>query len=331
MKSFEYAHPETEAEALEFLNEFPDKTMILAGGTDSVTLLKRELLTPERVVDIKNITSLQGIETDSSGLLIGAGTTLEAMLEDPQLAPYSSVSQVIQRIHSIQIQSMGTLGGDLCHLPNCWYYRNGYGLLSNEGRRSLPEEGENRYHAILGNSGPAKFVSASRFAPPLIAMGAQVRVIGPKPEQEQWMPLERFYQTPKTNKQQVTVLKPGQLLTHIRLPHLNSIEQASYEVLPSQGLDWPTAAAAVAVEYSGDRVQSARIVLGHVAPTPWVSSIASQAILGKPMTIETACEAAEVALAEATPLSDNRYKVSQTKAAIKRALMLTARTTEGVV
>src|SRR5690606_9411885 len=136
----------------------------------------------------------------------------------PLLEPYASLRQVADGVHSIQIQAQGTLGGDLCHLPNCWYYRNGYGLLGIDQGESLVSEGRNEFHAILGNRGPAKFVSASRFAPALIALGAKVRIVGPAPDQATLLPLEYFYVTPRSPDQTVTVLTPGQFITHVWLP-----------------------------------------------------------------------------------------------------------------
>lgn len=332
MRPFEYAAPDTETEALQMLSAHEGRTAVLAGGTDLVALMQQDVAHYERVVDVKNINTMQGVaplaDGDVEGVLIGALTTLEDASESPFLHEYRALQNAIEEVRAIQIQQNGTLGGDLCHLPNCWYYRNGYGLLAQKDGESLVEQGDNRYHAILGNRGPAKFVSASRFAPGLIALGAKVRLIGPNENQEEWLPLEYFYRTPKTESQGVTVLKPGQLLSHIWLPKLEqgaggtTTVSATYEVLELQGLDWPQAAASCALEL--DRagvVKNARIVLGHVAPIPWESREAASAVIGAQITEATAQKAAEAALASATPLKDNAYKVQQAKAAVKRTLL----------
>ncbi|RPI80342.1 MAG: molybdopterin dehydrogenase, partial [Planctomycetaceae bacterium] len=276
MSSFEFASPRTEAEAVELLSAHDGHTAVLAGGTDLVGLLRADLVSPRRVVDIKNIDTMKGVTAVTGGLLVGALTTLDEILVHPLLAGHSALAQVADGVHAIQIQSTGTLGGDLCHLPNCWYFRNGYGLLGMRDGESLPAEGRSDFHAILGNQGPAKFVSASRFAPALIALGAKVRIVGPTPDQVALMPLEYFFISPKSDDQRVTVLQPGQLVTHVWLPEpAESLVSASYEVLQLEGLDWPLAAAGVALELSGGIVKDARIVLGHVAPTPWVSQDAA--------------------------------------------------------
>lgn len=329
MRPFEYARPETEAEALGFLNDSPAETAVLAGGTDLLDLMKRDLLAPKRVVDVKNIDEYAGIARAEGGVLIGALTTLEELHDSPLLKDHRSLHDVVDGIRAIQIQSNGTIGGDLCHLPNCWYFRSGYGLLAMDNGRSLPEIGDNRYHAIFGNTGPAKFVSATRFGPPLIAWGARVRIAGPKPNKEQWVPLETFFRTPRTDRQGITVLKPGQLLTHLWLPEAGSLHSATYEVLPTEGLDWPLAAAGVTLRTELGIVQEARIVLGHVAPVPWVAREAALLLRGRSVNAETAEEIAEAAVANATPLSMNAYKVHLARTAVKRALLRATNQPEG--
>ena len=326
MTNFEYACPETEQEAVEMLRETGDATAVLAAGTDLVTLLKTDVVQPQRVVDITRVDSFRGIEATVDGVVIGALTTLEEMLESAALADYPSLRDVITGVRALQIQQNGTLGGDLCHLPNCWYFRKGHGLLARENGRSLSESGDNRYHAILGNSGPAKFVSASRFAPGLIAWNAEVRIAGPGSQDAVWMPLQDLYVTPKTERQGVTVLKPGQLITHVRLPQPGRVLSAAYEVLEMQGLDWPLAAAACSLELDANGlVRRAKVVLGQVAPTPWVSRPAVSELIGRPVTPETATAAGRAAVSEATPLWNNKYKVQLAQTSVKRALLRATR------
>ena len=341
MRSFEYARPETEAEALELLAEHGGNTAVLAGGTDLMNLLKRDVIQPARVVDIKNVPGWRGIKPQEGGVLIGANTTLDEINEHALAADYRSLIDVIAGIRAIQITANGTLAGDLCQLPHCWYFRNGHGLLAMQDGESLVATGDNRYHAILGNSGPAKFVSASRFAPPAIAWDAKVRIVSrgqgsgvggqenkalnPQPSalslREEWLPLEYFFQTPKTNSQGVTVLKPGQLITHVWLPAASDTRSATYEVLELCGLDQPQASAACCLGIDGGIIRSAKIVLGHVAPTPWIAHEAAKWLVGQPLTADIAETASRMALAKAAPLSHNDYKVQMAETAVKRALL----------
>ncbi len=330
MKSFEYARPETEAEAIEFLAAHDGQTAVLAGGTDLLNLLKADLIAPERVVDLKGIDSLRTVVPAPGGVTIGALATLAEVHEHPLMAEYRAVLDVVENIRAIQLQHSGTVAGDLCHHPNCWYYRNGYGLLALQNGASLVAEGDNRYHAILGNQGPAKFVSASRFAPGLIAWGAKVRVLGPGPEDEEWVPLEHFYIVPRAPQQGTNVLRSGQIIAQIWIPETGRRTSATYEVLQLEGLDWPLASAAACLEIEGGTVRSAKLVMGHVAPVPWVAAQAAQALIGAVVSDDSAGHAADLAVANATPLSMNEYKVQLARTAVKRAILKAAGQWEGV-
>lgn len=328
MNPFEYARPESEAEAVALLAK--EGTTVLASGMDLMPLLQKSVVETSRIVDISRVDSLRGIDPVNGGVTIGVLSTLEDIAYSPLLAEYPSLKDVTEGIRAIQVQQNGTLGGDLCHLPNCWYFRSGYGLLGRENGKSLPEVGDNRYHAIFGNSSPAKFVSASRFAPALIAWGAQVRITGPEPNAEKWLPLEEFYRTPKTDRQGVTILEPGQLLTHVWLPPAELQVSATYEVLEMKGLDWPLASAAATLDLDDvGRVRKATIVLGQVAPTPWLSPSAADVLVGQPVTPHLAHAAGEAAVAEATPLSENAYKVRLAQTSVKRALLKATNQLEG--
>jgi xanthine dehydrogenase YagS FAD-binding subunit len=329
MKNFEYAAPRTEAEAAQLLSPRRGVTEVLAGGTDVIGLMKKMIVTPDRVVYIKDIPSLRGIEGRGNEVAIGAVTTLDEVLENPLVDEFPALRQAILGIASQQLQCQGTIGGELCHRPRCWYFRSGHGLLADRGRMVL--EGDNRFHAILGNSGPAKFVNSSRLAPALIALGARLRIIGPPTaetpndalESVSELPLEQFYRAPRDEHQREHVLEPDQLIAHVIVPKLG-LANATYEVRHGEGPDAPLAAAAAAVRIVGGIVREARIVMGHVAPTPWVSAEASETIVGQPITPETAERAAQQAVGRATPLKDNEYKVQLAKVAVKRALLLAA-------
>jgi xanthine dehydrogenase YagS FAD-binding subunit len=323
MKAFEYAAPQTEAEVLDLLSSEPESTQLLAGGTDLIGLMKKMVLTPDRVVNIMDVESMQQIEPDpSGGLLIGAVVHLDELLDHPYLSDFPSILQAIDGINSMQLQAQGTIGGEVCQRPHCWFFRGGHGLLANRGASAA--EGDNRYHAIFGNSGPAKFVSASRLAPALISLGAQVRILGPSAGQETILPLADFYRSPRHEGQHENVLLPNQLLTHIIVPPIDGRATATYEVRHGEGPDDPLATAAVTLRIDGGTVQEAQVVLGHVAPTPWISTDAAQALVGLPVTESTAHQAGEAAVALATPLADNEYKVQLAQVAVKRAILRAA-------
>jgi xanthine dehydrogenase YagS FAD-binding subunit len=296
---------------------------LIAGGTDLVGLMQKMIVTPSRVVNLMNVPSLQSVEELDGGVVaIGAAVTLDVLLAHPYLNPYASIGHAIEGIASMQIQCQGTLGGELLQRPQCWFYRGGKGLLAAAGRDV--EEGDNRFHAIFGNSGAAKFVSSSRIAPALIALGATVRVIGPAPDDEQFVPVEALFRIPRHEGERENALLPGQLVTHLILPAVADATNATYEVRHGEGPDYPLASAAAAIRFEGGFVKDAKIVLGQVAPTPWISHEAADAIIGYSLNEETAAAAGEAAVAAASPLSMNGYKVQLAKTAVKRALLLAA-------
>ncbi len=320
MKDFAYAAPSTETEVLELLSEEPGKVEILAGGTDVMGLMKKMVVTPDLVVNIMEVPSMQAIEpTSDGGVAVGAAVTLDEVLASQYLSDYRAVTDAILGINSMQLQSQGTIGGEICQRARCWYFRDGHSLLSDEAA-----EGDNRFHAILGNDGPAKFVSGSRIGPALIALGASVRVIGPGEEEEQLIPVADFFRTPRREDQRETVLEPNQLLTHILLPPTDGRQSATYEVRHGEGPDYPLAAAAASLKLELGIVQDAKVVLGQVAPTPWVSDEAALLLRGLTIDEAVAKAAGEAALQRATPLSDNEYKVQLARVAVKRAIMLAA-------
>ena len=161
MQAFEYTAPSSAKEAAGLLSSNWGEADVLAGGTDLLSLMKERIHTPKRVVSLKGVRGLGGIAASGGGVQIGAAATLDALLADATIAKsYPSLVQAAEGVTSPQMRAMGTVGGDLLQRPRCWYFRNGYGLLGKDSKgKSLVPEGENQYHAILGNKGPAYFVN----------------------------------------------------------------------------------------------------------------------------------------------------------------------------
>jgi xanthine dehydrogenase YagS FAD-binding subunit len=319
MQAFAYASPTTLKEALALLADRWGVADILAGGTDLLNLLKDHIHTPQRVINIKGIKELGGIRKTDSGLRIGALVTVSELLTSPEVrAEYPALIQAAEGIKSVQIRNMGTIGGDLCQRPHCWYFRQGFGLLAMKDGRSLVREGDNRYHAIFGNQGPACFVSASSFGPPLVALNARVKLVSAKGERE--LPVEKFFVTPQSESEREIALRPDEILTEILVPPAANVRNATYEVRQRETLDWPLVTASVALTMKGTAVASARVVLGHVAPTPWRATEAEKVLAGKGLSAAVIQKAAEAAVTGATPLSRNAYKVQLVRAAVRRAL-----------
>jgi xanthine dehydrogenase YagS FAD-binding subunit len=322
MRALEYASPTTKEQATSLLGRSWTDAAILAGGTDLLSLMKDDVAAPKRVVNIKGIEELRGIRADGGGLRLGALATFEELLDNASVRKsYPAIWAAVDGVRSPQIRSMGTVGGDLCQRPHCWYYRSGFGLLGQEGGRSMVVEGDNRYHAILGNAGPAYFVSPSSLAPALVALGATVRIFGPGGARE--VAVEKFFLTPKTDDDREHDLKPNEIVTEVRVPPPSGVN-ATYEVREKEALDWPLATASVALKTGGGLVQSARVVLGHVAPVPWRSPEAEAALVGKAVSEQVAAAAGDAAVTSARPLSGNAYKIQLARVAVKRAVLAAA-------
>jgi xanthine dehydrogenase YagS FAD-binding subunit len=321
MEAFEYARPVSGREAVKMLAT--ENAEVLAGGSDLLARMKDSISTPARLVSLREARDLRGIEyTSGKGLRIGAMVTLGELAIHPEVhRHYGAVAQAAEKAASPQIRNVGTVGGNLCQRPRCWYYRAGFGLLAMHDGKSLVPDGDNRYHAILGNSGPAYFVSPSNLAPAFIALDAKARLLGPSGPRE--IPVSALYVTPQSDHDSEFSLRNGEIVTEVLVPPPGG-SSAFYEVRQKANFDWPLATAAVALRMNGHSVTAARIVMGQVAPIPWQSREAEQSLAGKVISPETADDAGKAAVANATPLSMNRYKVTLARVAVKRAVLRAA-------
>jgi xanthine dehydrogenase YagS FAD-binding subunit len=324
MRPFDYVSPAATTEVAPLLGQSWGEVEILAGGSDLLSLMKDEITAPKRLVNIKGIQELRGVKSTPQALNIGALTTLAEIAANKQIqSSYPVLAAAAGEAASPQIRNVATLGGNLCQRPRCWYFRTGHGLLAQKDGKSLVLQGDNRYHAILGNKGPAYFVSPSTVAPVLIAYGAIVKITGPRGVRE--LPLEKFFIIPEEEDQREHNLRPDEIVTGVALLSRQQPQRAGhYEVRQKEAFDWPYATAAVALTMNGSTVQSARVVMGHVAPVPWLSLEAAEALLGKAITQATAEQAAQAAVAKAKSLGHNAQKIHLAQVAVKRAILATS-------
>lgn len=324
MEAFEYARPKTTKDAVKLLSSEWDQSELLAGGSDLLDRLKNHVSTPKRVVSLTAAHELRGIEySPARGLRLGALATLDEVEEHPAVREhYAALAQAIEQLGGPQIRNVGTVAGNLCQRPRCWYYRNGFGLLATDNGKSLVPDGDNRYHAILGNEGPAYFVSPSSLGPVLIAFGAKVHLTGPEGSRE--LGVEQFFVTPKSEGEREHALRPNEIVTAVTVPPSNGAKSAFYEILQKESLDWPLAMAAVVLHTNANTISKARVVLGQVAPVPWPSPEAEEALAGKDVSEDVADGAGKAAVSKATPLSKNKYKVQLARVAVKRAVLRAA-------
>ena len=325
MKAFAYASPDTKEQVVEMLREHGDQASVLAGGTDLLSLMKDRVLTPGIIVSLKQVDSLKSISrARGNNLVIGALVTLDELLSHAEVErDYPSLVQAAQGVTGPQIRSLGTVGGDLCQRPRCWYFRHGFGLLPDHNGKSRVVEGDNRYHAILGASDKAYFVNPSSLAPALTALQARVRIFGPEGQRE--LPIASFYRVPSSDDVREYDLADDEIVEAVLVPRAGpGFRNATYEIRQREALDWPLAAAAVSMKMRGGRVEKADVVLGHVAPIPWVASAAAASLRGKMLDAGTAEKAGEAAVEGARSLSGNGYKIRLARVAVKRALLRAA-------
>jgi xanthine dehydrogenase YagS FAD-binding subunit len=322
MRPFEYASPTMLGQAVSLLAS--PGSAPLAGGSDLLGLMKDDIETPGRLVNLKDIRDLRGIRLDpQAGLKIGALVTIDELAADPALRfDYGALADAAGRVAGPQIRNVATVGGNLCQRPRCWYFRNGFGLLPMRDGKSMVTEGDNRYHAIFGNEALAAFVTPSTIAPLLVALGTQVTIAGPAGERK--VDLESFYRVPRNPGEREHDLGPGEIVTAITVAPAAGRKLVSYEVRQRETLDWSLATAAVVLQMDGPKVAKARVVLGQVAPIPWTSREAEAVLQGQTLDRALAQKAGEAAVQGAKPLSRNRYKVQLARVAVQRALLAAA-------
>ena len=322
MKAFEYVEPGTVEGVTRRLTE-ADTAAAIAGGMDLIGLMKNWVAQPDRVVSLKGVEGLSEVSTTDAGTTIGALVTIDTIATDPALsAAYPALSAAAATVGTPQIRNRGTLGGNLCQRPRCWYFRSDlFNCLKKGGDACFAQGGDNRYHAIFGNDRCA-IVHPSSCAPPLIAYGATVSIAGQGGERS--VAVEDLFVRPEDNVQREHSLRDGEIITAVHLPDAAAVRSATYVVKFKQSHDWPLAIASVALHGDGETVNEARVVLGAVAPVPWRSAGAEAALTGQRIDESVAGAAADAAVADAEPMQHNGYKVHIARTAVKRAIMAAA-------
>jgi xanthine dehydrogenase YagS FAD-binding subunit len=320
LKAFAYVNPTTEKDAVAALSSERGRFLPMAGGMDLLGLMKDYIVSPERIVNLKNLDGT--IAASDSGLRIGAAVKLADLAEHAAARRlFPALTTAADEVGTPQIRNMGTVGGNIMQRPRCWYFRNEeFNCLKKGGSRCYAVEGENQYHAIFGD-GPCHIVHPSSLAVPVMAYGGRFRVLGPSGARE--VDAGEFFQLPNVNLYGEAALQPNEILTHVILPPPGQ-RSATYEVRFKQSHDWPLAIAAVNLTMDGAVVRSARIVMGAVAPVPWRVQAAERLLTGKTITEAVAVDVATAAVAGAKPLSGNAYKIQIAKTAVKRALLRAA-------
>jgi xanthine dehydrogenase YagS FAD-binding subunit len=322
MNRFEIVTPADLPSAVRLLAE--PGHMALAGGIDTLDLLKQQIAEPRALVDLNRLNELQGIDpTPEGGLRLGALVRLSEVAAHPVVrARFPALAEAAGDAATPQIRNLGTVGGNLLQRPRCWYFRNpDIVCLKKGGHICYAINGLNRYHAILGG-GPSFIVHPSNLAPALIAFGASVRLVGPGGQRK--VVLDQFFALPSVDPTRENVLQPGEIMVEVILPPPSASTQSAYlEVREKQSFDWPlvSAAAVLEIDQRSKRVHQANVVLGAVAPIPWRSREAEQVLVGAVLDRAHAAGAADAALKDARPLPHNAYKVAIARVLVRRAVL----------
>ena len=327
MKAFEWSTPSTVDEAVKLLAEVSaddesESARPMSGGQDLLTTMKERILVPKRVVNLKTIQGLDGIEGDGvKGMKIGALAKLfEIESHSEIINSYPALAQAAHSVATVQLRNLGTIGGNLCQRPRCWYFRLPHVVcLKKGGDTCYSEKGENKYNAILGG-GPSFIVHPSDLATVLTALDATITINGPKGAKN--VEIGKFFVLPSDNASVENILEDAEIVTQVQIPASAFAARSAYVKFKERtSLDFAMVAAAAAVDVGPDQtVRQARLVLGAVAPIPWRVPKAEAVLVGKPLSDDTIHAACETALEGAAPLEHNGYKIPLAKALLRRAL-----------
>ncbi|QDV07533.1 4-hydroxybenzoyl-CoA reductase subunit beta [Planctomycetes bacterium Poly30] len=322
MQPFDLKTPKTLDEAIAELPQERSRTapQVIAGGQDILTVMKDDIAAPSALVEIGGL-DLGGIETAADGSLqMGALVTIQEIADDGRIAErFPALADAAKSIASPQIRSHATIGGNLNQKPRCPYYRHSaVSCFKKGGNVCLAEFGFNKYAAILGG-GPSYFSHPSDMATALMLYGAVVTAQGPRGVRE--IALSNYYLLPDMALDRESVLESDEIITKITVPAPRAGLRSTYMKFKERAsYDFALGAVAVSLMLDGNTIQEASVVLGGVAPTPWPSPEAAQALIGKEMGPNAWNEAGEAAMAEAVPLEHNGYKVHLMKGVLYRAL-----------
>ena len=316
--AFAYTRATTVNAALEALSQ--PGTRPIAGGTDLLGCLREEVMAASHLVSLSRVDALRGVvETADGGLRLGALTTVDAIARDPAVVTkYPALAQAAAAVASPQLRHQGTLGGNLCQRPRCWFLRGGYDCARKGGAACFALQGDNRYHAILGGSG-CVIVHPSDTAVALTALGASVSVAGPRGARV--VPIERFFVGPDIDLTRETVLERGELLTDVTVPAVPPGTRSVFQKVRARGTwDFALASVAVVARLEKQRLVHARVVLGAAAPVPWRATAAERVLTGQRLDARTIGRAAAAAVEGASPLEHNGYKVAMLKGLVEKVL-----------
>jgi xanthine dehydrogenase YagS FAD-binding subunit len=322
MPAFDLLQPDTAADAQKLLEQNGEDAWVMAGGLDSMDWLKDRIKKPKVLVDLSGVEELKGIRATGDGVEIGAMTTLTEIANHPAIQKdYSVLSQAVALVASPQIRNQGTLGGNVSQDARCWYYRDGWPCYRAGGNICYADTpvGRNREHAIFG-ANRCVAVHPSDSAPALIALDAKFVIR--TSQGERMVDAEDYFVGPEMDITRLNILKPGDLLTTIRIPVTWAGAKFYFEKVRDRNVwDFPLMNVASAIKVSGGTIRDIRIAVNAVAPRPMRLKAVEDATRGKAANADTGEMAGKLAVQGAVPLQYNGYKIPLMRNLVKRAIV----------
>src|SRR5580658_7111083 len=321
MPAFELYQPASADDAVSLLAQYGSDAWVMAGGLDSFDWLKDRIKRPKVVVDLSQVQEMRGVRETSDGVEIGAMTTLTEVVRHPILIDkFKILTEAAEAAASPQIRNQGTIGGNVSQDTRCWYYRSGFPCYRAGGNICYADTPTaiNREHAILG-ADRCVAVSPSDSAPAMVALQAQMVIRNAKGERV--VDAADYFTNPGIDITRMTILKPDDLLTAIRIPSTWANTQFYFEKVRDRPVwDFPLVNVASATVVSGDKIERIRIAVNGGAAHPVRLTQVETAIQGKPRDEATADMAGKMAVEGAEPLKHNGYKVPLMRNLVKRAI-----------
>lgn len=324
MQSFEWIDASSVDQAATLLASSNPQAPVVAkaGGLDLLDLMKEGITRPARVVNLRRIPDLDGIRfSDKEGLQVDALVSLRRLGNDGNVSQrYRALAEAANNVGTPQVRNIATLGGNLLQRPHCWYFRNRYFHELPGDTPCYAKDGENQYHAIFDNTRTA-MVQASTPATALVAYDASVELVGPA-GRRRTVPLADFYVPPEMRNERDTIIAHDEILVRVHVPAVPGGTRAAYHKQGErQSYDWPLCDVAVVLTMDDRTVRRASIVMGWVAPTPRHAFESERLLVGKPVSEALAADAARAAVADATPLAKNGYKVPLLESVVRRTIL----------
>ena len=320
MQTFEYIQPKDIKNATSISEKEGDEAILYAGGTDVLGLIKNNIISPSKVVNLKSISGLNEINyTEGAGLKIGALTTINEIAEHPLIQEkFTVLAEAAKSVASPQLRNVGTIVGNICQRPRCWYFREDFDCIRKGGDLCYAISAENKYHCIIGG-GPCYIVHPSDIAVALVALNAEFTITNGKNSKQ--VPANNFFVLPTKDEQHENILKPGEIITEIFIPDLPDNTKSSYIKFTERDVwDFAIVSVAAVISKNSNKIKFAEIVFGGVAPKPWIDENLTRTLQGMDLSDKSVEAVAANALTNAEPMEKNEYKIYLARNLVKKVL-----------